>query len=133
MNLRLSNLNNHFSRTQMPLWTLRSFMPFDFESVGDLKGKTVIISGASRGIGLDIGRRCAKDGANIVILAKTAEPHPKLEGTIYTAAKEIEQAGGKCLPILCDIRDEKAVQAAIDKTVETFGGIDILVNNASAV
>ena len=133
MNLRLSNLNNHFSSTQMPLWTLRSFMPFDFESVGDLKGKTVIISGASRGIGLDIGRRCAKDGANIVILAKTAEPHPKLEGTIYTAAKEIEQAGGKCLPILCDIRDEKAVQAAIDKTVETFGGIDILVNNASAV
>jgi citronellol/citronellal dehydrogenase len=98
-----------------------------------LKGKTLFISGASRGIGLAIGLRAARDGANVAIIAKTTEPHPKLEGTIFTAAKEIEAAGGKALPIACDIRDEATVAAAVAKTVETFGGIDILVNNASAI
>ena len=98
-----------------------------------LKGKTLFITGASRGIGLAIALRAAKDGANVAIAAKTAEPHPKLEGTIYTAAKEIEAAGGKALPIACDIRFEEQVQAAVAKTVETFGGLDICVNNASAI
>ena len=98
-----------------------------------LKGKTVFITGGSRGIGLAIALRCARDGANVVIAAKTAEPHPKLPGTIYTAAQEIEAAGGKALPILCDIRDEASVAAAVAQTVETFGGIDILINNASAI
>jgi citronellol/citronellal dehydrogenase len=98
-----------------------------------LKGKTLFITGASRGIGLAIGLRAAKDGANVVIAAKTAEPHPKLPGTVHTAAKEIEAMGGKALPLLVDVRDEEAVKAAIDKTVETFGGLDIVVNNASAI
>jgi len=98
-----------------------------------LKGKTLFITGASRGIGLAIALRAARDGANIAIAAKTAEPHPKLEGTIFTAAKEIEQAGGKALPIACDIRFEEQVQAAVEQTVKTFGGLDICVNNASAI
>lgn len=98
-----------------------------------LKDKTLFISGGSRGIGLAIAVRAARDGANVVIAAKTGEPHPKLEGTIYTAAAEIEKAGGKALPVLCDIRDEAQVQAAVAKAVETFGGIDVLVNNASAI
>src|SRR6476620_5893533 len=98
-----------------------------------LAGKTLFITGASRGIGLAIALRAARDGANIAIAAKTAEPTPKLEGTIYTAAKEIEAAGGKALPIVCDIRFEDQVQAAVAKTVETFGGLDICVNNASAI
>ena len=98
-----------------------------------LRGKTLFITGASRGIGLAIGLRAAKDGANVAVIAKTAEPNPKLPGTIYTAAKEIEEAGGKALPIMCDIRFEDQVSAAVAKTVETFGGIDILVNNASAI
>jgi citronellol/citronellal dehydrogenase len=98
-----------------------------------LKGKTLFITGGSRGIGLAIAVRAARDGANVAIAAKTAEPHPKLPGTIYTAAEDIENAGGKALPIVCDIRDEAQVQAAVDRTVETFGGIDILVNNASAI
>ena len=98
-----------------------------------LKGKTLFITGASRGIGLAIARRAAKDGANIVVAAKTTEPHPKLPGTIFTAAEEIEAAGGKALPVQVDIRDEANVQAAIDKTLETFGGIDICINNASAI
>lgn len=93
----------------------------------------MFISGASRGIGLAIAIRAAKDGANIAIAAKTVTPHPKLEGTIYTAAEAIRKAGGKCLPIQCDIRDEKSLQSAIDQTVKEFGGIDILVNNASAI
>jgi citronellol/citronellal dehydrogenase len=101
--------------------------------MADLRGKTLFITGASRGIGLAIGVRAAKDGANVAIVAKTTEPHPKLPGTIFTAAQEIEKAGGKALPIACDIRDENAVQAAVGKTVETFGGIDVLVNNASAI
>ena len=98
-----------------------------------LKGKTLFITGGSRGIGLAIAIKAARDGANVTIAAKTAEPHPKLEGTIYTAAAEIEAAGGKCLPLMVDIREEEAVVAAIAKTAETFGGIDILVNNASAI
>ena len=99
----------------------------------DLKGKTLFITGASRGIGLAIGLRAARDGANVAIVAKTTEPHPKLPGTIYTAAKEIEAAGGQGLPLMTDIRFEDQVQAAVAKTVERFGGIDILVNNASAI
>ena len=98
-----------------------------------LKGKTLFITGASRGIGLAIGKRAARDGANVAVVAKTAEPHAKLEGTVYSAADEIENAGGKALPLVCDIRDEAQVAAAVAKTVETFGGIDILVNNASAI
>src|SRR5947208_903044 len=97
-----------------------------------LKGKTLFISGASRGIGLAIALRAARDGANVAIAAKTAEPHPKLEGTIYTAADEVRAAGGKALPVLCDIRDEAQVMAAIDQTVAEFGGIDICVTIATA-
>jgi citronellol/citronellal dehydrogenase len=98
-----------------------------------LQNKTVLITGGSRGIGKAIALRMAKEGANIAIAAKTAEPHPKLEGTIYTAAEEIEKLGGKALPLQCDIRSEEQIEAAINKTVETFGGIDMLVNNASAI
>ncbi len=98
-----------------------------------LHKKTLFITGASRGIGLAIALRAAKDGANIAIAAKTGEANPKLPGTIYSAATEIEQAGGKALPILCDIRFEDQVQAAVEQTVKTFGGIDICINNASAI
>ncbi|XXF79051.1 NAD(P)-dependent oxidoreductase [Myxococcaceae bacterium GXIMD 01537] len=98
-----------------------------------LKGKTLFITGASRGIGKAIALRAARDGANIVIAAKTTEPHPKLPGTIYTAAEEIEKAGGKALPCVVDIRSEEQIAAAVAETVKTFGGIDILVNNASAI
>jgi citronellol/citronellal dehydrogenase len=98
-----------------------------------LKGKTLFITGASRGIGLAIGLRAARDGANVAIAAKTAEPHPKLPGTIYTAAEEIERAGGKALPLVVDVRDEPTVKDAIDRTAAQFGGIDIVVNNASAI
>ena len=98
-----------------------------------LKGKTLFITGASRGIGLAIGLRAARDGANVAIAAKTAEPHPKLEGTIYTAAAEIEKAGGRALPLICDIRHEEQVADAVAKTVAAFGGLDICVNNASAI
>lgn len=99
----------------------------------DLAGKTLFITGGSRGIGLAIALRAARDGANVAIAAKTAEPNPKLPGTIYTAAEEIEKAGGKALPLVCDVRSEEQVEAAVDKTVATFGGIDICVNNASAI
>ena len=98
-----------------------------------LAGKTLFITGASRGIGKAIALRAARDGANIVIAAKTTEAHPKLPGTIYSAAKEIEEAGGKALPCVVDIRDEAQIAAAVAKAVETFGGIDILINNASAI
>jgi citronellol/citronellal dehydrogenase len=98
-----------------------------------LKGKTLFVSGGSRGIGLAIALRAARDGANVAIAAKTAEPHAKLKGTIYTAADEIRAAGGNALPILCDIREEAQVFNAVDKTVAEFGGIDICVNNASAI
>lgn len=99
----------------------------------NLKGKTLFITGASRGIGLAIAKRAARDGANIAIAAKTAEPHPRLQGTIYTAAQEIEDAGGQALPLVVDVRDEDNVASAVAQTVERFGGLDILVNNASAI
>ena len=98
-----------------------------------LQGKTIFMSGGSRGIGLAIALRAARDGANVAIAAKTAEPHPKLPGTIYTAAEEIEKAGGKALPLICDIRDEERVLDCVDETVAKFGGIDICINNASAI
>ena len=98
-----------------------------------LSGKTLFVTGASRGIGLAIALRAARDGANVAIAAKTAEPHPKLPGTIYTAAEEIEEAGGKALPLIVDVRDETSVVDAVAQTVERFGGIDICVNNASAI
>jgi citronellol/citronellal dehydrogenase len=98
-----------------------------------LVNKTLFISGASRGIGLEIALRAARDGANVALIAKTAEPHPKLPGTVFTAAAEIEAAGGHALPVVGDIRDEAQVEAAVAATVERFGGIDICVNNASAV
>ena len=98
-----------------------------------LKGKTLFITGASRGIGLAIARRAALDGANIVIAAKTSDANPKLPGTIYSAAEEVRAAGGQALPLMVDIREEDAVLAAVAKSVVTFGGIDILVNNASAI
>jgi len=98
-----------------------------------LKGKTLFITGASRGIGLAIALHAARDGANIAIAAKTETPHPKLPGTIYSAAQEIEAAGGKALPLVVDVRDEAAVKTALDATAEKFGGIDIVVNNASAI
>lgn len=100
---------------------------------GTLHEKTVFISGASRGIGLAIGKQCARAGANIVIAAKSAEPHPTLPGTIYTAAEEIEALGAQALPLVCDIRFEDQVEAAVSKAVARFGGIDIVVNNASAI
>jgi citronellol/citronellal dehydrogenase len=101
--------------------------------MADLKGKTLFISGGSRGIGLAIALRAARDGANVVIAAKTTEPHPKLPGTIYTAAQEIEAAGGKALAVQTDIREEDQVLRAVEEAAERFGGIDILVNNASAI
>jgi citronellol/citronellal dehydrogenase len=98
-----------------------------------LAGKTLLVTGGSRGIGLAIAKRAAVDGANIIIAAKTSEPHPTLPGTIHTAAAEIEEAGGKALPLVCDIRDENAVKDAVEKGASEFGGIDIVVNNASAI
>ena len=98
-----------------------------------LSSKTLFITGASRGIGLAIALRAARDGANIAIAAKTAQPHPKLSGTIYTAAEEVGRAGGKALPLVVDVRDEALVRDALDRTAQTFGGIDIVVNNASAI
>jgi len=98
-----------------------------------LKGKTMFVTGGSRGIGLAIALRAAQDGANIAIASKTSDPNPKLPGTIFTAAAEIEKAGGQALPIQCDIRFEDQIQDAISKTVEKFGGIDIVLNNASAI
>jgi len=101
--------------------------------MSDLKDKTLFITGGSRGIGKSIALRAARDHANIVIVAKTAEPHPKLSGTIYTAAEEIECAGGRALPLIVDIRYEEQIHTAVEKAHEIFGGIDILVNNASAI
>lgn len=102
-------------------------------NTGKLAGCTIFITGASRGIGKAIALKAAQDGANVVIAAKTADPHPKLPGTIYTAAAEIEAAGGKALPCIVDVRDEKQINDAVEQAVEKFGGIDILVNNASAI
>jgi len=101
--------------------------------MASLKGKTLFITGGSRGIGLAIALRAAADGAHVVIAAKTVEPNPRLPGTIFTAAREIEAAGGQCLPVQCDIRDEGQIAKAVAAAVERFGGIDILVNNASAI
>jgi citronellol/citronellal dehydrogenase len=98
-----------------------------------LRDQTLFITGASRGIGLAIALRAARDGANVVVAAKTAEPHPKLPGTIHTAAAEIEAAGGRALPVVVDVRDEGSVAAAVEQAVARFGGIDVLVNNASAI
>ena len=98
-----------------------------------LEGKTLFISGASRGVGLAIAIRAARDGANVALIAKTGEPHPKLEGTVYTAAEQIEAAGGRALPVVGDIRDEAQVARAVAQAVERFGGIDVCVNNASAI
>uniref|UniRef100_A0A8C2I464 Hydroxysteroid dehydrogenase-like protein 2 n=1 Tax=Cyprinus carpio TaxID=7962 RepID=A0A8C2I464_CYPCA len=103
------------------------------QNTGKLAGYTIFITGASRGIGKAIALKAARDGANVVIAAKTADPHPKLPGTIYTAAAEIEAAGGKALPCIVDVRDEKQINDAVEQAVEKFGGIDILVNNASAI
>lgn len=101
--------------------------------MSNLQGKTLFITGASRGIGLAIALRAARDGANVTVAAKSSDPDPRLPGTIHTAAEAIESAGGHALPVRCDIRDDTQVQAAVDRTVERFGGIDILVNNASAI
>ena len=101
--------------------------------MNSLKNKTLFVSGASRGIGLAIAKKAAADGANVILAAKTAEPHPKLPGTIYTAAAEIEEVGGRALPVVCDIRDEENVRNAVNKGLEHFGGIDICINNASAI
>jgi len=101
--------------------------------MNNLKNRTLFVSGASRGIGLAIAKRAAKDGANVILAAKTAEPHPKLPGTIYTAAEEIEEVGGKALPVVCDIRDEENVRNAVNKGLDHFGAIDICINNASAI
>ncbi len=100
---------------------------------GSLEGKTLFITGASRGIGKAIALRAAQDGANVAVVAKTAAPHPRLPGTVYTAVEELEAAGGRAIGLITDIRFEEQVEAAVAKTVETFGGIDILVNNASAI
>jgi citronellol/citronellal dehydrogenase len=100
---------------------------------GPLDGRVIFMSGGSRGIGLAIATRAARDGARVAVMAKTAEPHPKLPGTVYTAAAEIQAAGGEALPIVGDIRDADAVDSAVAETVERFGGIDIVVNNASAI
>jgi len=102
-------------------------------NTGKLAGKTLYISGASRGIGLEMAKKAARDGANVVVAAKTAEPHPKLPGTIFTAAKEIEGLGGKALPMVVDVRSEEAIQDSVEQTVKQFGGIDIVINNASAI
>ncbi|MBV70565.1 MAG: short chain dehydrogenase [Myxococcales bacterium] len=101
--------------------------------MGSLAGKTIFVTGASRGIGKAIALRAAQDGANIVVASKTASPHPRLPGTIYTAAEEIEAAGGKALPLVLDVRHEENVEAAVAQAVEHFGGIDICINNASAI
>lgn len=134
---RLASLNSDGLDAYMQGgWAQKRIMKVDPEDVlpeRTLKGQTLFITGASRGIGLAIGKRAAQDGANVVVVAKTAEPHPKLPGTVFTAAKEIEEAGGKALPIVCDIRDYDQVEAAVARAVEHFGGIDILVNNASAI
>jgi len=100
---------------------------------GTLAGKTILMSGGSRGIGLAIALRAARDGAGVVLLAKTAEPHPKLEGTIYTACEQIEAAGGRAVPVVGDLRNDQDVERAVAAAADTFGGVDIVVNNASAI
>jgi len=104
-----------------------------YQPTGALRGRTILISGGSRGIGLAIATRAAQDGANIVLLAKTGEPHPKLEGTVYTAAEQLEAAGGQALPLVGDVRRDEDVAGAVSAALERFGGIDVVVNNASAI
>jgi citronellol/citronellal dehydrogenase len=104
-----------------------------YRPTGSLRGRTVLISGGSRGIGLAIAARAAEDGANIVLMAKTGEPHPKLEGTVYTAAEQLVAAGGQALPLVGDVRRDEDVERAVSAAVERFGGIDVLINNASAI
>ncbi|MFW0773628.1 SDR family oxidoreductase [Paenarthrobacter nitroguajacolicus] len=104
-----------------------------YVATGSLKGKTILMSGGSRGIGLAIATRAARDGANIVLMAKTGEPHPKLEGTVFTAADQLVEAGGHALPLVGDVRNDDDVAAAVAAAVERFGGIDVVVNNASAI
>ena len=104
-----------------------------YRTSGSLAGRTILISGGSRGIGLAIARRAAQDGANIVLLAKTGEPHPKLAGTVFTAAEELEQAGGQALPLVGDVRRDADVAGAVEAAVDRFGGIDAVINNASAI
>ncbi|MHC6591118.1 SDR family oxidoreductase [Arthrobacter sp. C152] len=104
-----------------------------YQAAGTLAGRTLLISGGSRGIGLAIARRAARDGANIVLLAKTGQPHPKLPGTVYSAAEELVQAGGQALPLVGDVRRDEDVAGAVAAAVERFGGIDIVINNASAI
>lgn len=131
MIIYLSNSLEHFPH--FTVIKINYSHPRQTKNMREFENKTVFITGASRGIGKAIGERLAKEGANIVIAAKTAQPHPKLEGTIYTAAEDMVKAGGQALPVVVDIREEELVQAAIDKAVEHFGGIDILINNASAI
>src|SRR5690554_1279004 len=119
------------SRSQMLAWSGRH-QSLEKNRMS-LSGKTLFITGASRGIGLAIALKAAKDGANIAVAAKTDTPHPKLPGTIHSAAEEIEKAGGKALPLVVDVRDEVNVNEALKKTADKFGGIDIVVNNASAI
>jgi len=104
-----------------------------YQPTGALRGRTILISGGSRGIGLAIATRAAQDGANIVLLAKTGEPHPKLEGTVYTAAEQLEAAGGQALPLVGDVRRDEDVAGAVSAALDRFGGIDVVVNNASAI
>jgi len=133
---RLKNLQNQIQESVKQNDNSKLMNPkcnFDFKSVGTLKDKVIVCTGGSRGIGLAIVKRAAQDGAKVAILAKTAKEHPKLPGTIYTAAKEIEEVGGQALPLQCDIRDEENVKACIAKVVEKWGRIDILINNASAI
>ncbi|MFB9820468.1 SDR family oxidoreductase [Arthrobacter ramosus] len=104
-----------------------------YQAPGSLKGRTILMSGGSRGIGLAIATRAARDGANIVIMAKTGEPHPKLQGTVFTAAEQLEAAGGQALPLVGDVRNDGDVAAAVAAAVERFGGIDVVINNASAI
>lgn len=130
---KLKMLENQINPDANNIWVLKNIEPLNLPKVGDLKGKTLFISGASRGIGLQIALKAAKDGANLAIAAKTVTPHPKLAGTIFTAQEDIKKAGGNCIAIQCDIRDEESVKKAVEETVKAFGGIDILVNNASAL
>lgn len=136
---RINLIKNQLSSSTTPMetgqkmWVTKAMDQFIFSNNGTLKGKTIFITGASRGIGLAIALRAARDGANITVAAKTVTQQKTLEGTIFTAAAEIEKAGGKALPVQCDIRSDESVKKAVELTVEKFGGIDILVNNASAI
>jgi len=131
---RIKLIRNQLESNKLrQVWVTKNIEAIEFIKKGNLKGKTLFITGASRGIGLAIALRAAKDGANIAIAAKTVTEQKTLPGTIYTAAEEIRKAGGNALPIQCDIRDVESLQKAVDLTVKTFGGIDILVNNASAI